>query len=72
LKALEEEKLEEHGLELQKFKTYVVTLHAPASTLTFQYLGYQLGHVDARLRLKSLSRQWQTAKRAVAKTGPLG
>jgi hypothetical protein len=72
LKALVEEKLEEHGLELQASKTDIVTLHAPASTLTFQYLGYQLGHVDARLRLKSLSRQWRTAKRAVAKTERVG
>lgn len=72
LKALVEEKLEEHGLELQASKTDVVTLHGSASTLTFQYLGYQLGHVDARLRLKSLSRQWRTAKRAVAKTERVG
>jgi hypothetical protein len=72
LKALVEEKLEEHGLELQAAKTDVVTLHAPASTLTFQYLGYQLGHMDARLRLKSLSRQWRTAKRAVRKTERIG
>jgi hypothetical protein len=72
LKALVEEKLEEHGLQLQSSKTEVVTLHAPASTLTFQYLGYQLGHVDASLRLKSLSRQWRTAKRAVAKTERVG
>lgn len=72
LKALVEEKLVEHGLELQSAKTDIVTLHAPASTLTFQYLGYQLGHVDARLRLKSLSRQWRTAKRAVKKTERVG
>jgi hypothetical protein len=72
LKALVEEKLEEHGLELQTSKTDVVTLHAPASILTFQYLGYQLGHLDARLRLKSLSRQWRTAKRAVSKTERVG
>ncbi|HYW14931.1 MAG TPA: reverse transcriptase domain-containing protein [Allosphingosinicella sp.] len=72
LKELVREKLEEHGLELQSSKTDVVTLHAPASTLTFQYLGYQLGHVEARLRLKSLSRQWRTAKRAVAKTERVG
>lgn len=72
LKALVEEKLIEHGLELQSAKTEIVTLHAPASTLTFQYLGYQLGHVDARLRLKSLSRQWRTAKRAIKKTERVG
>jgi len=72
LKALVEEKLNDHGLTLQNAKTEVVTLHAPASTLTFQYLGYQLGHVDARLRLKSLSRQWRTAKRAVKKTERIG
>jgi len=72
LKALVEEKLIEHALELQGAKTEIVTLHAPASTLTFQYLGYQLGHVDARLRLKSLSRQWRTAKRAVKKTERVG
>ncbi|WP_288410468.1 antiviral reverse transcriptase Drt2 [uncultured Sphingomonas sp.] len=72
LKALVEEKLADHGLELQSAKTEVVTLHAPASTLTFQYLGYQLGLVDARLRLKSLSRQWRTAKRAIRKTERVG
>src|SRR5690606_3938899 len=72
LEALVEEKLREHGLELQGAKTERVTLHAPASTLTFQYLGYQLGHVDARLRLKSLSRQWRTAKRAIRKTERVG
>jgi len=72
LKALVEEKLGEHGLELQSSKTDVVTLHGTASTLTFQYLGYELGHVDARLRLKSLSRQWRTAKRAIRKTERVG
>ncbi len=72
LKALVEEKLEEHGLKLHPDKTDVVTLHAPASTLTFQYLGYQIGYVDARLRLKSLSRQWRTAKRAVRKAERVG
>jgi RNA-directed DNA polymerase len=72
LKALVEEKLQEHGLEVQKSKTEEKTLHAPASTLTFQYLGYQLGHVDARLRMKSLSRQWRTAKRAIRKTERIG
>lgn len=72
LKGLVEEKLVEHGLELQSAKTVIVTLHAPASTHTFQYLGYQLGYVDARLRLKSLSRQWRTAKRAIKKTERVG
>lgn len=71
LKALVEEKLEEHGLELQGDKTEVVHLDS-GSSLTFQYLGYQLGHVDARLRLKSLSRQWRTAKRAIKKTERVG
>ena len=72
LKALVEEKLEEHGLQLQTAKTECVTLHGPACTLNFQYLGYQLGNVDARLRLKSLSRQWRSAKRAVKKTEHVG
>jgi len=72
LKELVEKKLEEHALKIQSSKTEVVTLHAPASNLTFQYLGYQLGHVDARLRMKSLSRQWRTAKRAVRKTERVG
>jgi hypothetical protein len=71
LQALIEEKLGEHGLELQGAKTDIVHLHGD-STLTFQYLGYQLGHVDARLRLKSLSRQWRTAKRAIRKTEGIG
>jgi hypothetical protein len=71
LQALVEEKLGEHGLELQGSKTDIVHLHG-SSTLTFQYLGYQLGHVDARLRLKSLSRQWRTAKRAIRKTERVG
>jgi RNA-directed DNA polymerase len=64
LHALVEEKLGEHALELQGAKTDIVHLHG-SSALTFQYLGYQLGHVDARLRLKSLSRQWRTVKRAI-------
>jgi hypothetical protein len=71
LQALVDEKLEEHGLELQSSKTDIVHLHA-GSALTFQYLGYQLGLVDARLRLKSLSRQWRTAKRALKKTERIG
>lgn len=71
LHALVEEKLGEHALELQGAKTEVVHLHG-SSTLTFQYLGYQLGHVDARLRLKSLSRQWRTAKRALNKAERTG
>lgn len=71
LHALVEEKLGEHALELQGSKTDVVHLHG-ASSLTFQYLGYQLGHVDARLRLKSLSRQWRTAKRALKKAERTG
>lgn len=71
LKALVEEKLLEHELELQGAKTDIVHLHGQ-STLTFQYLGYQLGHVDARLRLKSLSRQWRTAKRALKKAERVG
>jgi RNA-directed DNA polymerase len=72
LKALVEEKLIEHGLELQTAKTEIVTLHGPSCALTFQYLGYQLGFVDARLRLKSLSRQWRSAKRAIKKTERVG
>jgi RNA-directed DNA polymerase len=47
LQALVEEKLGEHALEHQGAKTDIVHLHGE-STLTFQYLGYQLGHVDAR------------------------
>ena len=71
LHALVEEKLNEHGLELQGAKTDIVHLHS-GSALTFQYLGYQLGLVDARLRLKSLSRQWRTAKRALKRTERIG
>lgn len=71
LHALVEEKLAEHGLELQRDKTEIVHLHG-ASALTFQYLGYQLGLGDARLRLKSLSRQWRTAKRALRKAEHVG
>lgn len=63
--------LAEHGLELQRAKTEIVHLQG-GSALTFQYLGYQLGHVDARLRLKSLSRQWRTAKRALKKAERVG
>ena len=72
LKALVEEKLIEHGLELQSAKTDIVTLHGPSCALNCQYLGYQLGYADARLRLKSLSRQWRSAKRAVKKTERVG
>ncbi len=71
LHALVEEKLEAHSLELQGAKTEIVHLQG-GSTLTFQYLGYQLGLVDARLRLKSLSRQWRTAKRAIKKVERVG
>jgi hypothetical protein len=71
LHALVEEKLSEHGLELQGDKTDIVHLHN-TSALTFQYLGYQLGVGEARLRLKSLSRQWRTAKRALKKTERVG
>jgi RNA-directed DNA polymerase len=66
-----EDQLTEQGLQLQKAKTERVTL-AGNSKLTFQYLGYQLGHVDARLRLKSVSRQWRTARRAIRKTERVG
>lgn len=71
LHALIEEKLGEHALKLQSAKTDIVHLQG-GSTLTFQYLGYQLGLVDARLRLKSLSRQWRTAKRAIKKAERVG
>ncbi|WP_404479330.1 reverse transcriptase/maturase family protein [Novosphingobium sp. BL-52-GroH] len=71
LHALIEEKLEENALQLQRSKTEIVHLHGE-SALSFQYLGYQLGHVDARLRLKSLSRQWRTAKRAIRKAERVG
>ena len=71
LHALIEEKLGEHALKLQGAKTDIVHLQG-GSTLTFQYLGYQLGLVDARLRLKSLSRQWRTAKRAIKKAERVG
>lgn len=71
LHALVDEKLGEHGLELQGDKTDIKHLHG-GSSLTFQYLGYQLGHIDARLRLKSLSRQWRTAKRALRKAERTG
>ncbi|NIJ34949.1 reverse transcriptase domain-containing protein [Sphingomonas oligoaromativorans] len=71
LHALIEEKLGEHGLALQGDKTDIVHLHG-TSTLTFQYLGYQLGLGEARLRLKSLSRQWRTAKRALKKAERVG
>ncbi|WP_144062041.1 reverse transcriptase domain-containing protein [Sphingomonas sp. MM-1] len=71
LEKLVEDRLLAWGLALQKAKTERVTL-AGASTLTFQYLGYQLGHVEAKLRLKSLSRQWRTVKRALKKTERVG
>ncbi|MFD1950169.1 reverse transcriptase domain-containing protein [Sphingomonas arantia] len=66
------DKLNEHGLTLQDKKTEIVTLCNSENGSTFQYLGYQLGHVEARIRLKSLSRQWRTAKRAVKKTERVG
>ena len=68
---LVEEKLSEHHLNLQKDKTDRVTL-AGLNTLSFQYLGYQLGLSDARLRHKSLSKQWRTARRALKKTERIG
>lgn len=59
--------LEQHKLTLQPKKFERVDV-AGGSVNTFQYLGYQLGHVDARLRLKSVSRQWRTVRRAIKKT----
>lgn len=66
-----ERKLAEHHLDLQRSKTEIVHLHG-SSALTFQYLGYELGAGEARLRLKSLSRQWRTARRALKKTERVG
>ena len=40
--------------------------------LTFQYLGFQLGHYEARVRPGSLSRQWRTARRAIRKAKRAG
>lgn len=68
---LVEEKLGELKLELQESKTETVDL-PEGSSLTFQYLGYQLGRFDAYLRNKSLSRQWRTVRRAIKKTERVG
>lgn len=73
LEELVRAKLIKHGLRLQEAKTERVTLAGLASSKeTFQYLGYQLGQLDARLRLKSLSRQWRTARRAIKKAERMG
>jgi len=71
LHRLVSEKLEEHGLNLEKSKTDIVHLHG-INALRFQYLGYQLGLGQAQLRQKSLSRQWRTAKRAIRKAERMG
>lgn len=63
--------LKARGLELQKNKTERKTLSGKGA-LTFQYLGYQLGQCEARVRSGSLSRQWRTARRAVRKAERAG
>lgn len=71
LEALVDAMLKARGLDLQRQKTERKTL-AGKGALSFQYLGYQLGHCDARVRPGSLARQWRTARRAVRKAERAG
>lgn len=54
--------LAESALKLQREKTESVKLSG-IGALTFQYLGYRMGQTEARIREKSLSRQWRKLRR---------
>lgn len=71
LEALVKSRLGTNGLELQAKKTERKTFSGQR-TLSFQYLGYQLGQGDALIRPGSLSRQWRTARRVIAKAERVG
>lgn len=71
LEALVKDRLNANGLELQTKKTERKTFSGQRS-LSFQYLGYQLGQVEALIRPGSLSRQWRTARRAITKAERVG
>jgi hypothetical protein len=71
LEALVKDRLTANGLELQTKKTERKTFSGQRA-LSFQYLGYQLGQGEALIRPGSLSRQWRTARRAIAKAERAG
>lgn len=71
LEALVKDRLNANGLELQTKKTERKTFSGQR-TLSFQYLGYQLGQGEALIRPGSLSRQWRTARRAIVKAERAG
>lgn len=71
LEKLVKDRLNLNGLELQNKKTERKTFSGQQS-LSFQYLGYQLGQGEALIRPGSLSRQWRTARRAIAKAERAG
>lgn len=66
-----EDLLTTHGLQLQKAKTERKTLNG-TGVLTVQYLGFQLGQCEARIRPGSISRQWRAARRAIRKAEHAG
>lgn len=71
LEALVKRQLEANGLKLQTKKTERKTFSGQR-TLSFQYLGYQLGQGEALIRPGSLSRQWRSARRAISKAERAG
>jgi len=71
LEAMVKNRLEDIGLELQTKKTERKTF-AGQGALSIQYLGFQIGQEDARIRSSSLSRQWRTARRTIAKAERAG
>lgn len=56
----------DEALEIQEAKTDRCHLEGDERE-TFQYLGYNMGYVDAKVRPGSMSKQWRSAKRAVRK-----
>lgn len=58
--------LREEGLEIKDLKTERCHL-AGEDRKSFQYLGYQLGYMEAKVRPASLSKQWRTTRRAIRK-----
>lgn len=71
LEAMVKDRLAANGLQLQTKKTERKTFSGQGA-LSFQYLGYQLGQGEALIRPGSLSRQWRTARRAIAKAERVG
>ena len=71
LESLVKDRLIANGLELQTKKTERKTFFGQRA-ISFQYLGYQIGQGEALIRPGSLSRQWRTVRRAIAKAERAG